>query len=264
MDQIPLSLADDLQPLLRTRRLGRPAAWHEALDSTNLRAAAWAEAGAPEGALVGAEHQSAGRGRLGRRWESEPGESLLVSVVLCPALAPERLGLIPIAAGVAVAEALAEMLPALRPVLKWPNDVLLNGKKVCGVLAEGSLGGARPHVVLGLGLNVNQTAFPDDLATPPTSLRLEAGRPVERAPLLAAILLRLEERYEQLGIEPEVVREAFEARMAGLGGRAVLTRSGERIEGEVLGLAEDGGLRLGTAEGERTFHAGEVTLRRGA
>ncbi|MDX1531042.1 MAG: biotin--[acetyl-CoA-carboxylase] ligase, partial [Rhodothermales bacterium] len=188
-----LPLLADLQPLLRTCRFGRPARGFRSLPSTNAEALTWAADGAAEGALVVAEAQTAGRGRLGRTWEAAPGRNLLVSLVLRPALPPERLGLVPLAAGLAVAEAVEAAVPPLCPRLKWPNDLLLGGRKACGVLLEGRTGGRAPSAVaLGIGLNVNQTAFPDALAERATSLHLEAGRPVERAALLAALLERLE------------------------------------------------------------------------
>ena len=264
---------------LRTRQLGRPMEGHAVLGSTNERALAWAAAGTAEGSTVVAEHQTAGRGRHGRRWAAQSGRNLTFSVVLRPAesmpwrLGPahaafpaHRLGLLALAAGLAVCEAVAGAVPA--PVLKWPNDVLLNGQKCCGILLETtSAGTALGPVVLGVGLNVNQRTFRSVPAgrTPPTSLALAAGRPLERAPLLAQLLGRLEARYLSLFEDGgRAVRRACEERLAGLGEPATLrsaTGAGHRLEGTVLGLAADGALRLQTAEGERTAHAGEVTTR---
>jgi BirA family transcriptional regulator, biotin operon repressor / biotin---[acetyl-CoA-carboxylase] ligase len=148
----------------------------------------------PEGAIAVAEEQNAGRGRLGRSWHAPAATSVLVSVLLRPSVEPSRLPELSLVAGGAVAEAIAEAT-GLDPAIKFPNDVLLGGRKVAGILAESSEG----RVVLGIGVNANQTAeqLPADAPTDPTSLRLELGRPVDRPPLLAAILLHLERAYDR-------------------------------------------------------------------
>jgi BirA family biotin operon repressor/biotin-[acetyl-CoA-carboxylase] ligase len=148
----------------------------------------------PEGAIAVAEEQREGRGRLGRTWQAPPATSVLVSILLMPAVDPPRLPELSLVAGTAVAEAIADTT-GLEPAIKFPNDVLLGGRKVAGILAESGDG----RVVLGIGVNANQTAgqLPGDADTEPTSLRLELGRPVDRAQLLAAILLRLERAYEK-------------------------------------------------------------------
>ena len=148
----------------------------------------------PEGAVAVAEEQSEGRGRLGRVWHAPPRTSVLVSVLLRPEIEPSRLPELSLVAGGAVAEAIADVT-GIDPAIKFPNDVLVGGKKVAGILAESSEG----RVVLGVGVNANQTAeeLPVDAQTPPTSLRIELGEPVDRAELLAAILLLLESAYDR-------------------------------------------------------------------
>ena len=146
-----------------------------------------------EGAIAVAEEQTEGRGRLGHRWEAPAGTSVLVSVLLRPAVEPARLPELSLVAGGAVAEAIVEVT-GIEPTIKFPNDVLIDGRKVAGILAESSEG----RVVLGIGVNVNQTReqLPDDTQTEPTSLRAELGEPVNRVQLLAAILLQLERGYD--------------------------------------------------------------------
>jgi BirA family transcriptional regulator, biotin operon repressor / biotin---[acetyl-CoA-carboxylase] ligase len=146
----------------------------------------------PEGTVAVAEEQSEGRGRLGRSWHAPRATGVLVSIVLQPAVDLPRLPELSLVAGNAVAAAIADTT-GLDPAIKLPNDVLLSGRKVAGILAESSDG----RVVLGIGVNANQTAeqLPVDTPTRPTSLRVELGRPVDRAALLAAILLRLECDY---------------------------------------------------------------------
>lgn len=252
-------LASDLAPLLRTERFGRALRAFDACGSTNTEAKAWARDGAPEGAVVTAEHQTAGRGRLGRAWTDAAGQNLLCSVVLRPDLPPDRLGLVTLASGLAAAEAVAEWTAPAEPGIKWPNDVLLNGRKCCGMLLEADLGAA-PFVVLGIGLNVNQTDFPDEIADRATSLRLETGHIVPRAPLLARLLARLEHWADRLG-DGEAVRRAFEDRMTGRGEAATAHLAGERtLEGRIEGVDASGALVLLAESALHTLHAGEVTF----
>jgi BirA family biotin operon repressor/biotin-[acetyl-CoA-carboxylase] ligase len=147
----------------------------------------------PEGAVAVAEEQTEGRGRLGRTWHAPPGSSVLVSVVLHPAVSPPRLPELSLVAGEAVAAAIAAET-GLAPTIKHPNDVLVGGRKTAGILAESSEG----RVVLGIGVNANQSAddLPTDTQTPPTSLMVEAGREIDRPRLLAAILVELERAYD--------------------------------------------------------------------
>jgi BirA family transcriptional regulator, biotin operon repressor / biotin---[acetyl-CoA-carboxylase] ligase len=183
------SLAPDaVKPLLRGR-FGHVYRYAATTDSTQ-RMLAEDEA---EGAVAVAEEQTEGRGRLGRAWKAPAGTSVLVSVLLLPAVEAPRLPELSLVAGGAVAQAIAEVT-GLEPAIKFPNDVLLGGRKVAGILAESSEG----RVVLGIGVNANQTLeqLPVDAKTEPTSLRLELGEPVSRVRLLAAILLQLERAYD--------------------------------------------------------------------
>jgi BirA family biotin operon repressor/biotin-[acetyl-CoA-carboxylase] ligase len=258
-----LTLVDTVQGILETDRFGRPVRGFASVGSTNTEAAAWAEEGAVEGSVVVTEYQSEGRGRHGRTWDAPKGQNLMFSVVLRPSLPPDQFGLITIAASVAVAEAVEAFVEPHRPTLKWPNDVLLEGRKTCGMLLESSLSGAQDHVVvLGVGLNVNQTTFPDALADTATSLRLTAGRTVPRAPLFARLLHALERRYDAIQHgDDATVRSAFEDRLATHGEPTTLrfTGTSRTVTGTVEGITETGALRLDTPGGPRRLHAGEVT-----
>jgi BirA family transcriptional regulator, biotin operon repressor / biotin---[acetyl-CoA-carboxylase] ligase len=183
------SLAPDgVKPLLRGR-FGHVYRYAEVVPSTQRMLAD----DDSEGAVAVAEEQTQGRGRLGRSWEAPEGTSVLVSVLLLPAVPAARLPELSLVAGGAVAEAIVEVT-GIEPTIKFPNDVLIAGRKVAGILAESSEG----RVVLGIGLNANQTReqLPADAQTEPTSLRLELGEPVNRVQLLAAILLQLERAYD--------------------------------------------------------------------
>src|SRR5690606_1606672 len=151
----PMLTHDDLLPLLRATRLGRAFRSLASTTSTNTEAARWAAAGAPEGSVVLADYQTAGRGRLGRVWEAAAGQNLLFSLVLHPPLARDRLGLITLTAALAIADVLAEMVQPLRVGIKWPNDILVEERKCCGMLLESAMtvpSTNRPVVILGIGL----------------------------------------------------------------------------------------------------------------
>ena len=186
---MPDSLAPEfVEPLLRGR-FGQPYRYAEVCPSTQRLLSE----NDPEGTVAVAEEQSEGRGRLGRSWHAPPRTSILFSVLLLPRVAPPRLPELSVVAGQAVADALAAAAGVV-PAVKLPNDVLVSGRKVAGVLAEASDGRVR----LGIGVNANQTdgQLPAGTDTPPTSLRLETGSEVDRAPLLAAILEELEAAYD--------------------------------------------------------------------
>ena len=238
-----------VEPLLRGR-FGRPYLWRETCTSTQLLL----DGSLAEGAVAAAEEQTAGRGRLGRVWEAPPGRALLCSIVLRPPAgrpAPQ----ISIAAGVAVARALEAAAPALAPRIKWPNDVLLDGHKVCGILAEARDG----VVVLGIGLNVNQEAgdFPPTPHYPPTSLRVATGREHARAPLLAELLWQLETAYDAwragglAALHGELAQRDF------LAGRAVLV---DGVAATALGIDPSGALAVEVAGVRRLVESGEVVL----
>lgn len=184
------SLAPEAVRPLLTGRFGRDVFRYEQSCPSTQRLLSDDEA---EGAVAVAEEQTEGRGRLGRSWHAPARTSILVSVLLRPDVAPARLPELSLVAGGAVAEAIADVT-GLEPAIKFPNDVLLGGRKVAGILAESSEG----RVVLGVGLNANQTEdqLPPDTETEPTSLRLELGEPVDRQQLLVAVLARLEQAYD--------------------------------------------------------------------
>jgi BirA family transcriptional regulator, biotin operon repressor / biotin---[acetyl-CoA-carboxylase] ligase len=177
-----------VKPLLRGR-FGQDYRYAEVAPSTQRML----DEDEGEGTIAVAEEQTEGRGRLGRSWDAPAGTSVLVSVLLLPAVDAARLPELTLVAGGAVAEAILEVT-GIEPAIRFPNDILIGGRKVAGILAESSEG----RVVLGIGVNVNQTLeqLPAGARTEPTSLRLELGHPVNRVQLLAAILLQLERAYD--------------------------------------------------------------------
>lgn len=237
--------ADNVAATLATRWLGRAYEWHPLCASTSDLAAERARAGAPAGLVICADAQTGGRGRLGRRWHSPAGENLYFSLLLRPTRPASEIPPLTLLAGAAVARAVAPL--GVSPRLKWPNDVqLVDGeghrRKLAGVLTEMASAGDRvEHVVVGVGLNVNATAFPAELADRATSLRSALGRPIDRAGVLAAVLNAFEPLYDEFERRgPPVAVEAFAA-YASLPERC---RVDDRLQGVALGVDPDGALRL--------------------
>ena len=212
---------------------------------------------ADHGLVVLARHQTAGRGRLGRTFASLPGRQLLFSVVVHPRLRTEEVPVCSLVAGLAVAEAL-EVRLGLRPRLKWPNDVLLGGRKVCGILVEMRADEAgRPRLVIGIGINCqgDPADFPSDLAGVVTTLERETGAPVDSEGLLAEVLAALGRHLLRLEGGHKAAVLADWERRARLAGRRVRFATNQRtLEGVALGLTPEGFLRIATADGARHTH----------
>jgi BirA family transcriptional regulator, biotin operon repressor / biotin---[acetyl-CoA-carboxylase] ligase len=232
----------------------------ERVPTTMARAAELGEAGAPEGATVVAEEQTAGRGRLGRSWVAPPGTGLLVSVLLRPALAPAELWLVASLAGVALVDAVDELAARSsrhpRAALKWPNDLLLDGRKAAGLLAEaGMRGGGLDWVTLGIGVNVNQSPrdLPSEVAGEATSVALATGAKVDRAELLGAWGQRFEAGYRQLAAgSTGPVLAAYRDRLETLGRQVRADRlAGGPVVGTAVDLGGGGNLVVLTGSGAR-------------
>jgi BirA family biotin operon repressor/biotin-[acetyl-CoA-carboxylase] ligase len=241
----------EIEPLLTTHDLGRTLHSFAEVDSTNQVARRLAEEGALHGELVLAESQSAGRGRRGRSWVSTPGQNLTFSLILRPALAASRAPEITLAAAVAVAEVLEKAAFDVR--IKWPNDLLIGGRKVAGILTEVATDGDRlRQVILGIGVNVNllRSDLPPELRAAATSLREERGEPLPRAFLLAALLLSIEEWLDVL-LEEGFERIRFRWReLSGTLGTEVRVEGPQgALVGRALDLDEDGALRVRDAAG---------------
>ena len=268
-DEAALTL-EALAPRLGTRWLGRALEWLEETDSTNRVAAELGAAGAEHGTAVIAEGQSAGRGRLGRSFYSPPRQNLYTSILLRPSGSIAQAGTIVLAAAIAVADAVAaELDDPERVEIKWPNDVLVDGLKVSGILMELSADGARiGHAVLGIGvnLNVDPAGFPEEFRARATSLCAAAKRPIERIPFVARLYGTLEDVLDLQARDGfEALRPRFEARfrMAGARVRVAETTGAER-EGVALGIAADGALRWRGESGvEERLLAGDVTIVKG-
>lgn len=258
--------------------LGLPLLYEASTESTNARAREAAQAGSPHGTLVLTDYQHTGKGRLGRVWVAEPGKDLTFSLLLRPAVPPERASRFTLAASTAVADVVATLGDlGNRVSIKWPNDVLVDGRKICGILSEASLDMDQLHwLVVGIGLNVNGSpahgVSASDLAPgapAPTSLRGCLRDPVPRVPLLAALLERLEARWAEAAGEGWAAVLARFHELDALLGKPVEIRSGSRVDvpplhGIARGLSAEGELRVMTEDGTvRTVLSGDVTLRPG-
>ncbi len=255
--------AEELLHFLAGLRFGHPVYLYRTIGSTNDEAKLLADSGAPEGLLVVAEEQTAGRGRTGRSWITPLGQAIAISLVLRPNRLPaDQATQLTMLAGLAVCQAV-EQVTALRPQLKWPNDILLSGKKVGGLLLETALRGDQlDYAVLGLGLNVSFAPPPEAVDFPATSLQAEAHAEVERLPLLHGILEQVEALYPQVGDPNLSLYQAWSARLA-MVGEAIVVRTAEGDQAGVLeGATPDGALLLKQADGQTLkLLAGDVRLR---
>lgn len=219
--------------------------------------------GAPEGTVVIAEQQTSGKGRLGRPWIASPNENLTFSIILRPRITPDKLNVLPLYVAVAVAQAI-EQHTGLEVECKWPNDLLVRGKKIAGILIEGSVKqNAVEHVIIGIGINVNQQQFPQELSTTATSLRLEVHREVDRIALFRETLSSLEYHYTAVssnGFDSVVPLWLSRAKM--LNKPISVVQEGQTITGIVKGISPDGGLVLDTNGIEKVLVAPETTVLR--
>ncbi len=246
---------------LECSRFGRKAYTFETIDSTNNCARTLAECDAPEGALVFAEEQTAGKGRSGRTWVARPGENLTFSIVLRPAFPPEQINLFPLGVAVAVAEGIHRST-GLTVECKWPNDLMLAGRKCAGILMESALAGnGFAYIILGIGINVNQREFPEALRERATSLALHAGHDLDRTGILQGVLGSLERAYDTYTASGfQGVLPAWLARAQMIGARVAVDMQGSIVNGTVTGISPEGGLQLHTATGDLTLFAGDVTI----
>jgi BirA family transcriptional regulator, biotin operon repressor / biotin---[acetyl-CoA-carboxylase] ligase len=254
--------SDALAPFLATT-LFRRVQCFESVPSTNSLALDAAERGEPEGTVFLADEQTAGRGRGGHTWHSQRGDGIYCSVILRPRLAPADALFISLAAGLAVVAAVEEAC-GIRADLRWPNDVLFGDKKFCGILAESAAEGDRlRHVIVGIGINVNQASFPSELNELATSLRIVTGRICTRLQLVAALLQSLDREYRALSsahAKSDVIARFEAASSYARGKRVRVEDSGTpAYDGVTEGLDPRGFLRVRTSSGElRTVLSGGV------
>jgi BirA family transcriptional regulator, biotin operon repressor / biotin---[acetyl-CoA-carboxylase] ligase len=259
-----LLLPEILAPLVKGTIVAKQLHHYYKIGSTNTEAMQAAAEGASEGSVFLAEEQLAGRGRGANKWHSSRSAGIYCSVVLRPPMPPSEALIFSLAAGLAVQSAVASTFPGLRPDLKWPNDVLLSGKKFCGILAEMNSEATRvSYLVVGVGINVNQAKFPAELRDIATSLKCETGTEWSRVELCAALLKSLDREYRSLrdhaGARDEILRR-FQEHSSSARGRKVRIEENGGIEGVTDGLDRAGFLQVRTATGVRTVLSGTVRV----
>jgi BirA family biotin operon repressor/biotin-[acetyl-CoA-carboxylase] ligase len=249
----------EIQPYITSKIFGKNIFTYDVIGSTNIKAKSLIQHG--EGVVVIAEEQTAGRGRLGRSWISEPKKNLMFSVIIKPKILPDRIGIISLYAGLSVAEAMKE-ITKLNPVCKWPNDVLLNGKKFCGILSEAVFkGNVLDSIIVGIGINVNQSDFTRELQQTATSLFLSSGKEFDRFKILGSVLERLERNYALIqSRELNDILQKWKKYTTMFGKEITINQNGCQVSGIAERINDDGGLILRTNKGEGKFLAGDVTL----
>lgn len=254
----------ELLSCLKTEWAGGRTVYFDATDSTNVQAKRLAEAHAPHGTLVVSDRQDGGKGRRGRSWASPSGVGIWMSLILRPEIAPSSASMLTLAAALAVREGIREET-GLSPLIKWPNDLVLNGMKICGILTEMSTELMEiQYVITGIGINVNQREFPSEIRDTATSLSLEAGRCFRRSSLIAAILKAFEKDYAaflKTG-DLSLLLEEYNACLVNRGKEVcILDPSGE-YRAVAEGIDESGSLLVTLPDGtRREIISGEVSVR---
>ncbi len=253
--------AEEISAGLTTRILAQTIYRYESIDSTNQEAKRQALRGAPNGSLFLAEEQTGGKGRLGRGWSSPAGEGLWFSLLLRPEFLPEQVTLLTLLAGLSVCGAI-RCQTGCPAMIKWPNDIVIGSRKVCGILTEMSAEMDRvEYVVLGIGINVNTQSFPDEIQSKATSLRMETGKAASRAALLREILAELEQRIQAARAgETNSLLEEYKQLCVSLNRQVGFTRKGQAMTGTAVDITPDGELLVRCGEELIPVFSGEVTV----
>ncbi len=261
---------NELSSRIRTDWAGRPVKFYQELGSTNIQAKAEAEGGAAEGTLIVADRQTAGRGRRGRSWNSPSGANIYYTLVLKPEFAPDKASMLTLLMGLSVAAGLRKTLgeavcERAGLGIKWPNDIVLNGKKICGILTELSLERDYiQYVVIGVGINVRRQEFPPEMAGKAASLETECGMQVSRSALLANIMEAFEADYESFcrTVSLAGLRERYDALLVNRDREVCVMEPGGEYRGIARGINARGELLVELPDGSVSeVFAGEVSVR---
>ena len=272
LDSPDVMTKEELDSLMHTRWAGKNIVYYDATDSTNLRIRELGDAGAPHGTLAVADRQTAGRGRRGRSWESPPGSSIYMSVLLRPDIPPDRAPMLTLVMALSVAEGIRQCMEtggdsgnSLEIQIKWPNDIIINGKKLAGILTEmSSQVDYINHVTVGVGINVNRTEFPEEIRETASSLCLECGHTVKRAPLIAAVMERLEDNYDIFlrTLDLSGLLERYSALLVNRDREVKVLGTKEQYRAYALGINSTGELIVRREDGStEEIFAGEVSVR---
>ena len=254
----------ELKSRIRNNWAGGEIYYYEETGSTNIDAKRLGEEGAAHGTIVVADKQNAGRGRRGRAWQSPAGKDIYFTILLRPSFEPDKASGLTLVMALSVAQAV-ERKCNLKAGIKWPNDVVLNGKKICGILTEMNMETDYiQHVVIGVGINVNLDEMPEEISQTATSILREGGEKTARAELLQEVLARFEENYGMYEKELDLsyMREEYNSHLVNVGKQVkVLDPKGE-FEGIARGINASGELLIETPDGKvAEVYAGEVSVR---
>lgn len=254
---------NELKSIRRTEWVGEEIFYYPVVDSTNTRAKQLAEDGYPSGTLVVAEQQDAGKGRRGRNWESPRGAGIFMTLMLKPEINPNNASMLTLVAALAVSAGITKRTG--RPAgIKWPNDIVMNGKKVCGILTEMSAQfDYVNHIVIGIGINVHNEIFPEEISHMATSLYLETKEHINRAALMEEIWEQFE-YYYAIFLETEdlsgLVKE-YDAHLVNMHQIVKVLDPKEPFEGKAMGISPRGELIVDTWESRKLVSSGEVSVR---
>lgn len=255
--------AEELESIRKTAWAGQKIVYYDVTDSTNIQAKRLADEGAPHGTLVVAERQSAGRGRRGRYWESAEHEGIFMTILLRPEFKPEQASMLTIIAAMAVTKAIRTMLQ-LSANIKWPNDIVLNGKKICGILTEMNTEiDAINYVVIGIGINVSNRQFGEEAAEIATSIAMESGLQVHRAELIESVWEWFEFYYDRFCKDGnlERIQKEYDACLVNRDRQVRILDPKEPFVGIARGITKTGELIVETEEGVKLVSSGEVSVR---
>lgn len=254
----------ELQSIIQTKWAGRNVVYYEETDSTNTRAKALGESGAVHGTLAVAGRQTAGKGRRGRGWESPTDTSIYMTILVRPDFSPVKAPMLTLVMALSVAEGIRE-LTGLEAKIKWPNDIVVSGKKVCGILTEMSAEiDYINYVVTGVGINVNMRSFPETISEVATSLYIEGGKTLKRAELAAKVMERYEKNYEIFLRKEDLseLKEIYNGMLVNCGRKVRVLEPGHEYEATAFGINSTGELIVRTKDGkEQAIFAGEVSVR---
>lgn len=264
VDRPDVMTKEELESLMDTAWAGRTVVCFAETDSTNIRAKNLAEQGVKHGTLAVADMQHTGKGRRGRGWISAAGTSIYMSLILRPAFPPSRAPMLTLLMAYSAAQAIREQ-EALEVMIKWPNDLVLNGKKICGILTEMSAEiDYINHVVIGIGVNTNEESYPEEIRETATSLRIEKGSKVKRADLIARIMKQFETNYERF-LQTEdlsAIQDAYNRILVNCGRQVRVLEPGHAYDAVALGITKTGELQVEKEDGGREeIFAGEVSVR---
>ena len=256
--------ADAIKSCLETKWMAKNLEYYDEIDSTNNRAKALGETGGADGTLFVAETQTAGKGRRGRCWQSPAGSSISMSILLRPVMNPSDAPMLTLVMAYAATKALREKTE-LDIGIKWPNDLVVSGKKISGILTEMSAEiDYINHVVIGVGINVNQDTFPDDIKETASSLKMELGKRIKRSGLIAAVMKIFEEYYEIFQETEDLsgLQELYNSMLVNKDREVKVLEPGNEYKAYAIGINQTGELIVRTPDGkEKEIYAGEVSVR---